>query len=142
MSSSSGGVAQPKAVMCSSLTIELDDRAGELRARFEAEPLDQRAGGDVAHDHLERHDLDFLDQLLAHVDAADEMRRDAEHVQLGEHELGNAVVEHALAVENLVLGAVAGGGVVLEILDERARLGALIKILGLAFINLPAAVHV
>ena len=62
-------------------------------------------------------------------------------VQLGEDELGNAVVEDALAVDDLVLGAVAGGGVVLEILDESARLRALVEILGLALINLPTAVH-
>ena len=151
MSSSSGGVAQPNAVMCSSETIgscerivlvaELDDRARQLGALLEPEALDQRAGRDVADDDLERDDLDFLDQLLAHVDAADEVGRDAEAVQLGEDELGNAVVEHALAVDDLVLGAVAGGGVVLEVLDQRAGLGTLVEDLGLALIDFPAAVH-
>jgi hypothetical protein len=47
--------------------------------RVESEP-----GGHVAHDDLERDDLDFLDQLLAHVEAADEVGRDADLRQLGE----------------------------------------------------------
>ena len=65
--------------------------------------FDKRAGGDVAHHYLERDDLDLADQLLAHVERTDEMRRDADRVQMVEDELGNAVVEHAFAVDDLVL---------------------------------------
>ena len=54
---------------------------------------------------------------------------------------GNAVVEDALAVDDLVLLGVEGGGVVLEMLDEGARLRALVQDLGLAFVNATAAVH-
>src|SRR5690606_9888550 len=52
------------------LVVELDDGAGQLRALFETEALAQRAGGEIAHHHLERDDLDLADQLLAHIDAA------------------------------------------------------------------------
>src|SRR5215475_2240866 len=41
------------------LVVELDDRARQLRALGEAEALGQRPGGDVAHDDLERNDLDL-----------------------------------------------------------------------------------
>jgi hypothetical protein len=105
------------------LVVELDDRARQLRAFLDAEARRQRAGGDVAHHDLERDDLDFADQLLAHVEPADEVRRDADLVEMLEDVLGDAVVEHALAVDDLVLLLVEGGGVVLEELDERARLG-------------------
>src|SRR6201996_4548797 len=54
------------------LVIELDDRARQLRALLDAEPLRQGAGGDIAYHHLERHDLNLANQLLAHVETADE----------------------------------------------------------------------
>ena len=44
-------------------------------------------------------------------------------VQMVEDVFGDAVVEHALAVDDFVLLLVEGGGVVLEELDQRARLG-------------------
>jgi hypothetical protein len=43
--------------------------------------------------------------------------------------LGDAVVEHALAVDNIVLLLVEGGGVVLEELDQRAWFWAFIEAL-------------
>ena len=104
-------------------------------------PLGERTGRDVAHDDFERDDLDFLDQLLAHVEPADEVGRNAHAVQMREDVLGNAVVEHALAVHDLVFLLVECGGVVLEKLDQRTRLRTLIEDLGLAFINSAATVH-
>ena len=69
------------------------------------------------------------------------MGRNADVVQMLEDVFGNAVVEHALAFDHLVLFGVEGGGVVLEILDQRSRLRAFIEDLGLAFINAAAAAH-
>jgi hypothetical protein len=103
--------------------------------------LDERAGGDIAHDDLQRDDLDFLDQLLAHVDAPDEVCRNADPVEMREDVFGDAIVEHALAVDNIVLLLVEGGGVVLEELDQRAGLWAFIKDLGLAFVDTAATGH-
>ena len=60
------------------LVIVLDDRARQRRALGDAEALRQRAGDDVADHDLERDDLDLAHQLLAHVEAAHEMRRDAD----------------------------------------------------------------
>jgi hypothetical protein len=69
------------------------------------------------------------------------MGRHADRVQLRHQVFADAVVEHALAVERRFLGRVEGGGVVLEILDERSGLGPLIEDLGLALVNLAAAFH-
>ncbi len=49
-----------------------DDRSRQLGAFLDPEPLGQRARGDAADDDLHGHDLDLADQLLAHVDPADE----------------------------------------------------------------------
>ena len=123
------------------LVIIFDDRARQLGAFLDPEPLRQRAGGDVADDDLDRDDLDLADQLLAHVEAADEVGRDADRLERGEDMLGDAVVEHALAVDRAALLRVEGGRVVLEILDQRAGLGTLVEDLGLAFVDLAATGH-
>src|SRR3546814_10901471 len=47
----------------------------------------------------------------------------------------DAVVEHALAGDRALLLVVEGGGVVLEILDQRARLGSFEQNLRLAFVD-------
>ncbi len=123
------------------LVVVLDDRARQRRALLDAEALGERAGGDVAHHHLERDDLDLADQLLAHVEAADEVGRHADLGQPHHQVFGDAVVEHALAGDDALLLVVEGGGVVLEVLDQRAGLGPLEQDLGLAFVDLPAAAH-
>ena len=45
------------------------------------------------------------------------------------------------AVDRLVFFGVKSGCVILEVLDERTRLGPLIEDFGLAFIDAPAAIH-
>src|SRR3990172_3892529 len=69
------------------------------------------------------------------------MGRDAHLVEVIEDVLGNAVVEHALAVNDFVLLLVEGGGVVLEELNQRSGLRPLVEDLGLAFIDAPTTVH-
>src|SRR5690554_873789 len=86
------------------LVAELDDRAGQLGAGLKAQALDQRAGGKIAHDDLKRNDFHFLDQLFAHVHAPNEVRGNAQAVQLGEDELRDSVVQHALAVDDFMTG--------------------------------------
>ncbi len=123
------------------LVVELDDRAGQHGAFLDAQPLGERAGRNIAHDDLEWNDLHFLDQLLTHVEAANEVGRDAQpaplHLEVDELKKK----EHALAIDNLVLLLVEGCGVVLEELDQGAGLGAFIKNLGLALINAATTVH-
>ena len=63
------------------LVIIFDDRARQLGAFLDPEALRDRARGDVADDDLDRDDLDLADQLLAHVDAADEVGRDADRLR-------------------------------------------------------------
>ena len=123
------------------LVIELDDRARQLRALVDAETRRERAGRDVAHHDLERNDLDLADQLLAHVEPLDEVRRHADLVQVLEHVFRDAVVQHALAVDDLVLLCVEGGRIVLEMLDQRSGLGSFIEDLRLAFIDAATAAH-
>src|SRR4029079_2124111 len=110
-------------------------------AFLDPEALAERAGGDVAHHHLDRDDLDLANELLAHVQAADEVRRDADVREAQENVLGDAVVDHALAIDRALLLGVEGGRVVLEVRDDRARLGTLVEDLGLAFVKLAAAGH-
>jgi hypothetical protein len=80
------------------LVVELDDRAGQGLTLGHAQARGDRAGGDVAHHDLERDDLDFLDQLLAQVQAADEVRLDADLVQASHDVLADPVVDDALAL--------------------------------------------
>jgi len=123
------------------LQVIFDDRARQRRAFLDAEALGEAAGHDVPHHHLDRHDLDLADELLAHVEAADEVRRHPDVAEQREQMLGDAVVEHALARDRALLLRVEGGRVVLEVLDERAGLGALVQNLGLALVDLAAAGH-
>ena len=61
--------------------------------------------------------------------------------QLGHQIFADAVVEDALALDRVLFGAVAGGGVILEILDDGARLGAFVEDFGFAFVDDAAALH-
>ncbi len=102
----------------------------------------QRSGGEVAHHHLERDDLDHPHQLLAHVQAADEMRGHADGVQPGHEEFRQPVVQHALAFDRLPGARHADrAAIVLEVLDQRSRLGAFVEDLRLAFVDLLATCH-
>ena len=65
----------------------------------------------------------------------------ADIVQILEDIFRNPVVQNALAVDHFMLFGIEGGGVVLEVLDQSARLRAFIEDLGLAFVNATAAVH-
>ena len=123
------------------LVIELDDRARQRRAFGKAEARRERAGRDVAHDHLERDDLDLAHELLAHVEAPEEVRGDAGLRQPRHQILGDAVVENALAGDHALLLVVEGGRIVLEVLDEGAGLRPFEQDLGLAFINAAAPGH-
>jgi hypothetical protein len=123
------------------LVVELDDRARQLRALLDAEALRQRAGGDVAHDHFQRNDLHLADQLLAHVEAPDEVGRNPDIVEVLEDVFGDPVVEDAFAFDDLVLLRIEGGRVVLEVLDQRSGLRPFVQDLRLAFINAATAAH-
>ena len=92
--------------------------------------------------HLAKNRLNLPDELFAHVDPADEMVGHADVVEPRENILADAVVDHALALDRALLLRVEGGGVVLEILDDGAGLGAFIEDLGLAFVDLAATGHI
>src|SRR5205814_3318054 len=83
----------------------------------------------------------FLDQLLAHTEAADEMGRNPDRLQLHHQIFGNPVVEHTLSFENGALFRVKGGGVVLEILHERAGLRSFVQDFGFALVNRASPFH-
>src|SRR5579862_1999686 len=123
------------------LVIVLNDRAWQGRSFGDAEALRQGAGDDIADDDLDRNDLHLANELLAHVEAAHEMRRNADVGKLRHQELADAVVDDAFPGDGAALLRVESGGVVLEILDKRSGLGALEHHLGLAFIDLLASSH-
>src|SRR3984957_17008081 len=127
--------ADPGIVQPVILVVIFDNRTGQGGAFLDPQPLGHGTGGDIAHHHFQGNDLDFLDQLLAHVEAAHEMGGHADGGQLGHQIFADAVVEDALALDGVLLGAIAGGGVILEILDDSAWLGALVKNLGFAFVD-------
>src|SRR6185503_16963279 len=92
------------------------------------------------HD-LQRHDLNLANQLLAHVETADEVGRHPDVVEVLKQVLRNPVVEDALALDHLVFLGIESGRVVLEVLDQGSRLRSFIKNLGLAFINTASTAH-
>ena len=151
MSSISCGVAQPNAgdvllgdhgvVELVVLVVELDDRAGQLGTFLDAQALRQRSRRHIPHHHLQRHDLDLANQLFAHVEAADEVGRHPDIVEVLEQVLRNPVVEDALALDHLVFLGIERGRIVLEVLDQGARLRSFVKYLGLAFINAASTAH-
>ena len=69
------------------------------------------------------------------------MGRHADLAELREDVLGDAVVEHALALDQRVLLVVEGRGIVLEMLNEGAGLGSLVEDLGLALVYTAPPVH-
>ena len=105
------------------------------------EPGGERARRHVADHHFERNDLHLANQLLAHVQAADEVGRDADLVQMLEEVFRDPVVEHALAVDHFMLLGIEGGRVILEVLDQRTGFRALIEDLRLALIDATATIH-
>jgi hypothetical protein len=102
---------------------------------------DSEPAGDIAHHHLERNDLHLADQLLAHVEALDEVGRNPDVVEVLEDVFGDPIVEDALAFDDLVLLCVEGGRVVLEVLDQRPGLRPFVEDFRLAFIDATAAAH-
>ena len=64
------------------------------------------------------------------------MGGDADVRQPREHIFADAIVDHALAVDRALLLGVERSRVILEILDDRARFGAFVEDLGLAFVDL------
>ena len=69
------------------------------------------------------------------------MGRHANFAQLGHQIFRDAVVQNALARDGAAFLVIAGGGVILEILDKRPGFGAFEQNLGLAFVDPPATEH-
>ena len=82
-----------------------------------------------------------MNDLLAHVETANEVCRYADFVETKHNAFGNAVVEHALTGNRAFPTPAGGGGVVLEMEDDRARLRSLEQVLGLAFVEPSASGH-
>src|SRR6185312_9285462 len=123
------------------LVVVLDDGARERGAFLHPETLGERAGDDVADHDLDRDYLNLTNELLAHVETAHEMRRNADFGQAQHQILADAVVDDALAGDGTALLRVESGSIVLEVLDERAGLWAFEHDLGLAFIDLFTSRH-
>ena len=107
------------------LIVVLDDAAGEAGAFGDAEAGGEGACGDVADGDDEGDDFDFADELLAHVEASDEVGGYADLVEFRHQVFADAVVEDALAGDGAGFVAVGGGGVVLEVFGRVCRALAL-----------------
>src|SRR3546814_18858508 len=81
------------------LVIIFTERAGELLPLLDPEPLGERAGRDVAHDHLHRHDFHLPPKLFAPVEAAYTLGRDTILPQKCDNRLGNAVMHYNLTAD-------------------------------------------
>ena len=121
------------------LEVELHNGARQGLALGNIEARGDRACGDIAHHDFQRNDLNLAHQLLAHVQAADEVRRHADPVQVFHNELADPVIEHALALQRCALLGVEGGRIILEVLDDGARFRTLIEDLGFTFVEFLAA---
>src|SRR5262249_16353686 len=62
-------------------------------------------------------------------------------VEVLEYVFRDAIVQHALAFDHLVLLRIEGGRVVLEVLDQCAGFGSLVEDLRLALIDAASAAH-
>ena len=110
-----------------------NDGTRQRGSLFDAQPLGHGARRDIAHDNLQRDDLDRPDQLFPHIDTLDEVCRHPNRGEARHEELAQAIVEHALAINHIPFFCVEGRGIVLEILDERSWLWALVQNFSLAF---------
>ena len=107
----------------------------------ECRPRRQATRGDVPHHHLQWNDLHLANELLAHVQATDEMGGNADIGQPHHEVFADAVVQHALAGDHPFLLGVERGGVVLEVLHQGAGFRPLEQDLGFPFVELAAASH-
>ncbi len=68
-------------------------------------------------------DLDFADELFAHVHAANEVRGHSDVIQAREDIFRDPVVQDPLPVDDVMLLVVESSGIILEVLDKRAGSG-------------------
>jgi len=113
----------------------------EARAFRKAQALCKRAGGHVAHNHLNGHDFHMLDKRLPLGKFLYEMRRNAVLLQKLHHAVGHAVVDCALAGDGAFFQAVERGCVVLVVHDEKVLIVRFEHLFGFAFINLFELFH-
>src|SRR6056297_483858 len=117
------------------------DRTRQLRALVHAKPFGHGARRIIAHDDFKRHDLAGAHQLLTHVQPLQEMIWDTDIGQAKHEIFRQQVVQHTLALDHIPLFGIEGGRVILEVLDKRSRLGALVQCFRLAFVNFLAPRH-
>ena len=123
------------------LEVIFNDGTRQALAFRNAQALRKRPRGHIAHHHFKRDDLHLPDQLLAHIEPADEMRRDANLGQPHHQIFADAVIQHALAGDGALLFGIEGGGVILEILHQGAGFRPLEQDFCFTFIELAATSH-
>ena len=118
------------------LVAELQDGGLELGTLGHAHAQGEVAGGDVADDDLQGHDLDLLYKGVAVVDLLHIMGGDALFLQLLHQGIGQLVVHDALVADGALLLAVTGGGIVLVVDHYDLGVAGSENLLGLAFVHL------
>src|SRR5208282_4975290 len=115
--------------------VVLDYRMRQRFAFFAAEPLGHRARDDIPHHGLDRDDIQALAQHLAIVQTADEVRLHSLFFEQREKQLRHPVVDHALGLDRVALGAVERRRVVLEVGDDEVGVGRGVEFLRLALVK-------
>ena len=118
------------------LVAELQDGGLELGTLGHAHAQGEVAGGDVADDDLQGHDLDLLYKGVAVVDLLHIVGGDALFLQLLHQGIGQLVVHDALVADGALLLAVTGGGIVLVVDHYDLGVAGSENLLGFAFVHL------
>ena len=102
---------------------------------------DLAAGGDIAHNDLQRHDRDLLHQRLAVGNLFNIMGGDAVLFQHLHQEVGHAVIDNALALNGALLQTVERSRVILVFHQHHTGIVGRKYLLSLAFIQLLQLLH-
>ena len=120
---------------------ELNGGLIEHDTLFHAVVLGEGTGGDVADNHFQGHDGNFLHDGLPLVDFLDVVGGNTLLLQVGHQTVGHLIVDDALALDGALLQAVEGGGIVLVLHNQLLGIVGSEDLLGLAFIQLLQLLH-
>ena len=121
---------------------QLEGRLVEHDAFLHAVALGKGAGGNVAHNDLERYDRDLFNHGLTVGQLLDKVGRHALLLEQLEHVVAHHVIDRALARNGALLLAVERGRVILVGDDDEVRIVGCEYLLGLAFVKLFFLFHV
>ncbi len=120
---------------------KLDGRRVEDNALFHAVTLGEGTGGNIADNHLQRHNGHFFYHSVCVGKLLHIVRRHAGLLQPLHQMIGHLVVDYAFARDGSLFFAVEGGGVVLIGDDDLFRIVGGENLFGLSFVKLFSLFH-